>query len=241
MLFRQLFHPTTWAYTYLLADEAAGVAVLIDPVRDMVERDVQLLRELDLRLVYTIETHVHADHVTSSGLLRERLGSRSVVSEHGGAGCADVLVRDGDVLTFGALSLQARHTPGHTAGDITYVLGDQSMAFTGDTLLIRGCGRTDFQQGDATALYESVQRKVFTLPDSCLVYPGHDYHGRTASSIGEEKRWNPRLGGGKSLKEFVAIMDALQLAKPQQIEIAVPANLRCGQLADEVVAMAAQA
>ncbi|MEY3012949.1 MAG: hypothetical protein RIT45_1684 [Pseudomonadota bacterium] len=233
MLFRQLFHPDTSTYTYLLADEATREAVLIDPVRDTIDRDVELIDQLGLKLLYTLETHVHADHVTSSGLLRHRLGSRSVVSEHGGAGCADILVKDGDTIRFGNHALEARHTPGHTNGDITYVCNNLKMAFTGDTLLIRGCGRTDFQQGDASALYHSVNDKIFTLPDDCQLYPGHDYKGRTVTTVREEKLFNPRLGGGKTESEFVALMNELKLAKPARIDVAVPANLRCGLLQED--------
>ncbi len=226
MLFRQLFDAESATYTYLLADQ--GEAVLIDPVRDQVERDLLLLEELGLKLVHTCETHVHADHVTSSGVLRQRLGSRSVVSKHGGANCADVLADQGDEVTFGGRKLQVRATPGHTSGCVTYVLDDESMAFTGDTLLIRGNGRTDFQEGDARTLYHSIHEQIFSLPDETLLYPGHDYRGFTCTTVGEEKAHNRRLGGGKTEAEFVAIMDALKLPNPKKIDEAVPANLRCG-------------
>jgi glyoxylase-like metal-dependent hydrolase (beta-lactamase superfamily II) len=195
MLFQQLFDAESSTYTYLLADPHSREAVLIDPVLDQVERDVALLFELGLTLRYTLETHVHADHVTSGGVLRRRLGSQTVVSANGGAACADVLVRHGDVIRFGAKALEVRETPGHTNGDITYVTADRAMAFTGDALLIRGCGRTDFQQGDARTLYASVREQIFTLPDTTLVYPGHDYKGRTVSTVGDERLHNPRLGG----------------------------------------------
>lgn len=228
MLFRQLFDKESSTYTYLLADETSREAVLIDPVLEQVERDVTLLRELDLTLVYALDTHVHADHVTALGTLRERLGCKTVLSERAGVGCADVMVKDGDRLRFGQYELEVRETPGHTNGCLTYVTGDKAMAFTGDTLLIRGSGRTDFQQGDARVLYRSVHDKIFSLPDSTLVYPGHDYQGRLASSVGEEKRLNPRLGGGKSEEEFVEIMAKLQLAYPKKIDVALPANLACG-------------
>lgn len=228
MIFRQLFHRDTCTYTYLLADETTREAVLIDPVHDTVPRDTQLLRELGLTLTHTLETHVHADHITGSGLLREHLGSRSVVSVDGGAPCADVLVRDNDTIQFGNHSLIARQTPGHTNGCVSYVLDDETMVFTGDTLLIRGCGRTDFQQGDARKLFHSVHDKIFTLPDTCVVYPGHDYQGQTCSTVTEEKRHNPRLGAGRSEREFVQIMDNLKLGLPRHIHEAVPANLQCG-------------
>jgi glyoxylase-like metal-dependent hydrolase (beta-lactamase superfamily II) len=228
MLFRQLFDATSSTYTYLLADEETREAVIIDPVLDRIERDARLVRELDLQLLYSLDTHVHADHVTGSGSLANRLGIRTVLSERAGVGCADVLVKDGDVVRFGLLALEVRQTPGHTDGCLTLVTGDRAMAFTGDALLIRGCGRTDFQQGDSRALYASVHEKIFSLPDATLVYPAHDYEGRCCSSVGEERRHNPRLGDGKTLAEFRAIMADLRLAPPRQIAVALPANLRGG-------------
>ncbi len=228
MLFRQLFDRDTCTYTYLLADEETGDAVLIDPVLEQVERDLQLLRELGLTLRYAIETHVHADHVTGGGRLRDETGCQTVVSRFAEADCADRHVEDGTSIPFGRYALEARETPGHTDTCVTYVLQDRSMAFTGDALLVRGCGRTDFQQGDPRRLYESVHRQIFTLPDNCAIYPGHDYKGRPCSSVGEEKRFNPRLGGGKTVEEFVAIMEALDLAPPKRIAVAVPANQNCG-------------
>jgi sulfur dioxygenase len=230
MLFRQLFDAETCTYTYLLADEETREAVLIDPVREQIDRDLELVGELGLELVHVLETHVHADHVTGAALLRARTGARTVVSRDGGAPCADVLVGDGDVVRFGKHELEVRATPGHTDGCVTYVTADRTMAFTGDALLIRGCGRTDFQQGNARTLYRSVHDKIFTLPDDCAIYPGHDYKGRTRSTVGEEKALNPRLGGGKTEDEFVAIMQDLDLAYPRKMDIAVPANVRCGRL-----------
>ncbi len=228
LLFRQLFETETSTYTYLLADEQSREAVLIDPVRETLDRDVQLLGELGLKLMYVLETHVHADHVTSAGLLRERFGAKTCVSDEGGAACADVLVKDGDEIRFGRHVLEARETPGHTNGCVTWVEAAEKLAFTGDTLLIRGCGRTDFQQGDSRKLYRSVHERIFTLPDDTRVYPGHDYKGRTMTTVGEEKRLNPRLGGGKTEDAFVEIMAALKLAYPKKIDEAVPANLKCG-------------
>lgn len=228
MLFRQLFDPESSTYTYLLADEDTREAVLIDPVLEQVDRDLGLIEELGLRLVYALDTHVHADHVTALGTLRERSGAKTVLSERAGVGCADVYVKDGDRLRFGRHELEVRETPGHTSGCVTYVTGDRSMAFTGDALLIRGSGRTDFQEGDARTLYRSVHEKIFSLPGSCAIYPGHDYKGRTASSVGEEKEHNPRLGGGRSEAEFVEIMSELALAYPKKIDVALPANLHCG-------------
>lgn len=228
MLFRQLFDPETSTYTYLLADLDSREAVLIDPVKEQVERDVKLLEDLGLHLRYALDTHVHADHVTGAGLLRQKLGAQTVVSAHGGAPCADLQVNDGDTIRFGRYALEVRATPGHTDGCLTYVTHDQRMAFTGDALLIRGSGRTDFQQGDARTLYRSVHDKIFTLPDETHLYPGHDYQGRTVTTVAEEKAFNPRLGQGKSEEEFVAIMDGLNLPHPKRIDVAVPANLKCG-------------
>lgn len=229
MLFRQLQDPRSSTYTYLLADETTREAVLIDPVFEQHVRDAALLAELGLTLTHTLETHVHADHVTSAWLFKQRLGSAIVVAEAGRAEGVDVPVRDGDVIAFGGEALTVRATPGHTSGCVTYVSRDQKMAFTGDALLIRGAGRTDFQQGDAAALYRSVHERIFTLPEGCAVYPGHDYQGRTASSVGEEREHNPRLGGARSLEDFVGYMDNLGLPHPKQLDVAVPANLRCGR------------
>jgi len=228
MLLRQLFDPATSSYTYLLADEETREAVVIDPVLDQLERDLGLIGDLGLTLAYTLDTHVHADHVTASGALRERLGTRTVLSERAGVGCADLLVKEGDVIRFGRHGLEVRETPGHTSGCLTYVTLDRAMAFTGDALLIRGCGRTDFQQGSAPTLYRSIRDKVFSLPGSTLIYPAHDYRGRTVTTVDEERRLNPRLGGGRSEAEFVAIMDNLNLAYPAQIDRALPRNQRCG-------------
>ncbi len=230
MLFRQLFDRETCTYTYLLADRATRDAVLIDSVIEHVDRDLQLLAELGLRLAYAVETHVHADHVTGAGTLRERTGCHTVVSRHAGAACADRQAGEGSLVPFGRHVLEARETPGHTSTCISWITEDRAYAFTGDTLLVRGCGRTDFQQGSAPALYESVHTKLFTLPEDCRVQPAHDYQGRTYSTIGEEIRFNPRLGGDKSVRDFVEIMGALNLAQPKKIAIAiaVAANLSCG-------------
>lgn len=225
MLFRQLFDLESSTYTYLLADERSRDAVLIDPVIEQADRDTQLLSELDLKLAYALDTHVHADHVTGVGTLRARTGCKTVLSERAGTGWADILVKDGDVIRFGEHGLEVRETPGHTDGCITYVTLDRSMAFTGDALLIRGSGRTDFQQGDAATLYESVHQKIFSLPDETLIYPAHDYRGRTVSTVGEEKRHNPRLKTTQSRADFVETMANLQLAYPKKIDVAVPANL----------------
>ncbi|MBM4363591.1 MAG: MBL fold metallo-hydrolase [Deltaproteobacteria bacterium] len=228
MLFRQLFDARSFTYTYLLADPASRAAVLIDPVFEQVTRDQALLRELGLHLVATLDTHVHADHVTGAFLHRAALGCRIVVSRHGGTTGHDDGVDDGDRVAFGARSLGVRATPGHTDGCVTYVLDDLSLAFTGDALLIRGAGRTDFQQGDARTLFRSVREKIFTLPDDTLLYPGHDYAGRTVTTVAEERAHNPRLGGERSEGDFVLLMGNLHLPHPKQLALALPANLRVG-------------
>ncbi len=229
MIFRQLFDPQSSTYTYLLADAATREAVMIDPVFEQARRDAALVEELGLKLAWTIETHVHADHVTAAWLHRQRLGAKIALSARSGAEGADRYLDAGERIAFGRRWLEARATPGHTAGCTTYVLEDQSMAFTGDALLIRGCGRTDFQQGDARTLFRSVRGQVFPLPDACLVYPAHDYRGLTVSSVGEEKRYNPRLGDGIGEGDFVGYMTNLGLPHPRRIDVAVPANLRCGR------------
>jgi len=229
MIFRQLFDPQSSTYSYVLADPASREAVLIDPVFEQARRDAALIRELDLQLAWTLETHVHADHVTGGWLLKQHLGSRIAVSAASGADGADRLLEHGARLSFGARNLEVRATPGHTNGCITYVLDDRSMAFTGDVVLIRGCGRTDFQQGDARRLFRAAHEQVFTLPDECVLYPAHDYRGLTASSVGEERRYNPRLGGGVLEDDFVGYMQHLGLPHPKQIAVAVPANLRSGR------------
>ncbi|RQP25227.1 MBL fold metallo-hydrolase [Piscinibacter terrae] len=229
LIFRQLFDPTSSTYTYLLADPATREAVLIDPVFDHARRDIALLRELDLRLVATLDTHVHADHVTGAWLLRQQCGSQIVLSQASGATNADRLLQHGDRIAFGHRHLEARATPGHTSGCLTYVLDDQSMAFTGDSLLIRGCGRTDFQEGSPRRLYRSVQEQILSLPPECLLYPAHDYRGLTVTSVAEERRFNPRLGGDVDVSDFEGYMNNLGLPHPKLMDIAVPANLRCGQ------------
>lgn len=235
MLFRQLWDPDSFTYTYLLADEDSGEAVLVDSVREQVPRDVRLLEELGLRLRYALETHVHADHVTGGGSLRTLLGCRLVVGARSGVRTADVQVGEGDTIRFGRHVLEVLETPGHTNGCVTYVHREAGMAFTGDALLIRGCGRTDFQQGDPHALYESVRRKILTLPEATQLYPGHDYRGLTVTTVAEERRFNPRLGDAKTLDEFVAIMRALRLAYPQRMDEAVPANMASGVTEPEPV------
>lgn len=226
LFFRQLFEKESSTYTYLLADTQTKEAVIIDPVLETIDRDLKIIKELGLDLKVAVNTHCHADHITSTGLMKKRLtGLKSAISRFSGA-TADILLTEGDKISFGKHYLTARATPGHTDGCMTLVLEDQHMAFTGDALLIRGCGRTDFQQGCPKTLYSSVHQKIFTLPDQCLVYPAHDYLGQTVSTVGEERQFNPRLT--KSLEEFVDIMNNLNLPKPKKIDIAVPANLVCG-------------
>jgi sulfur dioxygenase len=229
MIFRQLFDPQSATYTYLLADGGTREALVIDPVFEQARRDAALIEELGLRLRWTLETHVHADHVTGAWLLKEKLGSRIAVSSESGAEGADRYIQPGERIAFGKRSVEARATPGHTSGCMTYVLDDRSMAFTGDALLIRGCGRTDFQQGDPGKLFRSVRAQIFSLPEECTLFPGHDYRGLTATSVGEEKLYNPRLAEGILEQDFVGYMQHLGLPHPKQMELAVPANLKCGK------------
>src|SRR3989440_2539651 len=202
LVFRQLFDPQSSTYTYLLGDRASGAAVLIDPVFEQVRRDAALIGELGLTLTATLETHVHADHVTGAWLLKRRTGNRIMLSAASGAVGADRYLAQDDVVAFGGRRLLVRASPGHTNSCLTYVLDDRSMAFTGDCLMIRGSGRTDFQQGDAAAMYRSIHEQIFTLPDDCLLYPAHDYRGLTATSVIEERRYKPRDGGGIVVRGF---------------------------------------
>jgi glyoxylase-like metal-dependent hydrolase (beta-lactamase superfamily II)/rhodanese-related sulfurtransferase len=213
----------------LLADAQSRQAVLIDSVFEQSRRDAALIEELGLELLCTLETHVHADHVTGAWLAKQRLGSRILAGEDSGADCADRLLGHGERVVFGGRHLTVRATPGHTNGCLTYVLDDESCAFTGDCLLIRGAGRTDFQQGDAATMYRSVHAQIFSLPGACLLYPAHDYRGLTVTSVAEERAYNPRLGGELSESDFAGYMRNLGLAHPKQIDVAVPANLRCGR------------
>jgi sulfur dioxygenase len=230
MLLKQLFDQDTWTYTYLLADPESREAVIIDPVVERVDRDLKLIAELGLELVYTLDTHVHADHVTGSGELRNRTGALSGVASVAEVACVDRNLIHGDVLRFGRYALEVRSTPGHTNGCLTFVVetSGQTLAFTGDALFIRGCGRTDFQQGDAATLYSSVHGQIFSLPEDTIVYPGHDYRGHTMSTVAEEKAHNPRLNIDITEVDFVEIMDGLNLAHPKRIHEALPANLACG-------------
>ena len=234
MLFRQLFDPVSCTYTYLLADESSRAAVLIDPVFEFHERDAALLRELDLELRYTLDTHLHADHVTGAWLMKRAFGSEIVLSSKYGADNVDRSISHGDGIQLGDHAIDVRGTPGHTDGCLTYVLGSQNIAFTGDALLIRGAGRTDFQQGSAHTLYRSIKDQIFTLPDDCMLYPAHDYQGRTVTTVREELHFNARIGGQADEGDFVGYMNNLGLAHPKQIDIAVPANSVCGRPAQEV-------
>lgn len=229
LIFRQLFDSASSTYTYLLGDVPSGDAVLIDPVFEHERRDVALLRELGLALRVTLDTHVHADHVTGAWLLKQRCGSQIALSATAGASHVDRALVHGDRVSFGARQLEVRATPGHTDGCLTYVLDDHSMAFTGDSLLIRGCGRTDFQQGSPNRLFRSVREQILSLPAGCLLYPGHDYRGLTVTSVAEELRFNPRLGGDANEDDFAGYMNHLGLPHPRLMDIAVPANLLCGR------------
>jgi glyoxylase-like metal-dependent hydrolase (beta-lactamase superfamily II)/rhodanese-related sulfurtransferase len=229
LIFRQLFDAQSSTYTYLLGDSTSSEAVLIDPVFEQARRDSALINELGLKLKWTLETHVHADHVTGAWLLKQRCGSSIALSEHGNANGADRLLKHGERIAFGKRHLEVRATPGHTAGCVTYVLDDQSMAFTGDCLLIRGCGRTDFQQGDPRRMFKAVREQIFSLPTACLIYPGHDYRGVMVTSVDEERRFNPRLGGDVGVDDFAGYMANLNLPHPKQIDVALPANLQCGR------------
>jgi len=233
LVFRQLFDPQSSTYSYLVGDARTREAVLIDPVFEQARRDAALIEELGLALRSTLETHVHADHVTGAWLLKGRLRSAIAISAASGAQGADRYLAHGDRLDFGKRYLEVRATPGHTRGCLTYVVDDESMAFTGDCLLIRGSGRTDFQQGDPREMYRSVRSQILTLPPTCLLYPAHDYRGLTVTSVAEERRFNPRLGGDIGEGDFVGYMNNLGLPHPKLIDIAVPANLRCGQPAQD--------
>lgn len=226
MMIRQLFDAETSTYTYLVADEDSKTAALIDPVLEQIERDLTLVEELGLTLTHVLETHVHADHVTAAGAIRERTGAKTVAGAHG-APCVDVVVRHGDAIALGALTIRVLETPGHTDDSLSFHV--PGAVFTGDALLIRGTGRTDFQNGDAGTLYDSITRVLFVLPDATTVYPGHDYKGRTCSSIGEEKAHNPRLAR-KSKAEFATIMASLGLPPPKKLAVAVAANRACGRV-----------
>jgi sulfur dioxygenase len=226
LFFRPLFEKESSTYTYLLADSDTKEAIIIDAVAETQQRDIGLIEELGLDLKYIIETHVHADHITSSCPLKQKfVNAQIVLGETNLVACADVLIKDGDNLQFGQYDITAMSTPGHTDGCMSFIVGDK--VFTGDALLIRSCGRCDFQDGSAEKLFDSISR-LFTLPDETYVYPAHDYGGRTVSSIWEEKAFNEMIGGGVDKAEFVRRVNAMELSLPAKIHVAVPANQVCG-------------
>lgn len=227
MIFRQFFDYESWTYTYLLGDEVSGEAVLIDSVKEQLERDLRFLQELNLKLKFCLETHIHADHVTGAYDLREKTGAKVGVSAVAKASGVDLVLKDGDTLSFGPYQIKCFATPGHTNSCMSFYCEDR--VFTGDTLFVRDVGRTDFQEGSPEAMYKSITEKLFSLPDETLVYPAHDYKGQSVSTIGEEKDWNLKLGGKKTYAEFKALVDAMKLGLPKKIHIAVPANLNGGK------------
>jgi len=236
MIFRQMFEADSSTYTYLLACPNGAEAILIDPVLETVERDLQVLKDMNLKLTATLETHVHADHLTGALRLKQRVNSKIAYPAMDNLPCAEIGVREGEPFKLGSIELHPLFTPGHTDHHHAYLIDNPGvkMLFTGDALLIDGCGRTDFQSGDAESLYNSIQNKFFSLPDESLVYPCHDYDGRQISTIGQEKQRNPRLGGGKSKEEFVELMNGLNLPYPRKIDFAVPGNERCGLCSEDV-------
>ncbi len=226
MLFRQLFDRESSTYTYLIADTETKEAILVDPVLEQLGRDTKLLQELNLTLKFCLETHIHADHITGTGKLREITRCKGVVPSNTDINCADIFIKDREIITLGKIKIQAIETNGHTDSHVCYFVND-NLVLTGDALFIRGCGRTDFQSGNPGILYDSVTEKLFTLPDNILVYPGHDYKGQTVSTIGEEKQWNPRFQKDKN--SFIEFMNNLNLPNPKKMMEAVPANEQCGR------------
>lgn len=232
MIFTQLFEPLSSTYTYLLGCEETGQAILIDPVISAVERDRAELARLGLTLSYTVDTHIHADHITAALTLKRLTGSKIAAPAIDGLPCVDIGLQDGTPFQVGSVVIHPLHTPGHTNGHFSYLYNDR--VFTGDALLIDGCGRTDFQNGNAEKLFKSVHQKLFTLADDVLVYPAHDYKGRHVSSIVQERKRNERLGAGKTLEEFKSIMENLNLPYPTFIDYAVPGNRQCGVCPSEL-------
>lgn len=235
MIFRQLFEPESSTYTYLFGSENTGEALLLDPVMETVDRDLRTIDELGLKLAYTLDTHIHADHISSACRLRSLTGCKVAYPAQDNLPCADVGVTEGSPLSLGDLTFHPLFTPGHTDTHHCYLLdrGGQPRIFTGDALLIDGCGRTDFQNGDSAALYRSVRQKIFTLPLDTLVYPAHDYQHRHVSTVAQERERNPRLHDGVSFEEFERIMDNLELPYPEKIDVAVPANRQCGDCPED--------
>lgn len=225
-IFRQLFDSQSSTYTYLLGDHESREAILIDTVREQVNRDLSLISEMGLKLSIVLETHIHADHITGAGQIRERTKAKIFQAQESHVTCADELFTDKDLIPFGSKEIECLFTPGHTEN--SYCFGLEDRLFTGDTLLIRGCGRTDFQVGSAPQLFHSVNDKIYRWPDETLVFPGHDYKGRTCSSVGEEKKHNKRLFLGQTEEEFTQLMKDLKLSPPKLIDQAVPANMNCG-------------
>jgi glyoxylase-like metal-dependent hydrolase (beta-lactamase superfamily II) len=225
MLFRQLFDQETWTYSYLVADQRGKEAVIVDPVIEHTDRYLQLIRELNLKLLFAVDTHVHADHVTALGKLRDETECVTIMGNESRAACVSLKVKEGEKIKFGQFAMDVLYTPGHTDDSYSFLLPDR--VFTGDTLLIRSTGRTDFQNGNAEQSYDSIFDKLLKLPESMFVYPAHDYKGWTVSTIGEEKRFNPRLQV-KGKKEYAEIMNSLNLPNPKFMDVAVPANLACG-------------
>jgi glyoxylase-like metal-dependent hydrolase (beta-lactamase superfamily II) len=236
MLFKQLFEPDSSTYTYLLGCQDTGQIVLIDPVLDSVERDLATLKDMGIKLTYTLDTHIHADHLSGALRLKSLTGSRIAYPAIDELPCADIGVEEGKVFRVGNIDIHPLFTPGHTDHHHAYLIdnGTQQMLFSGDALLIEACGRTDFQSGDAATLYHSIHSKFFSLPDETLVYPCHDYENRFITTIAQEKQRNPRLGNNKSQEEFVAIMENMDLPYPRKIDFAVPGNQQCGVCPDNV-------
>lgn len=230
LIFRQLFDYETWTYTYLLADPRSKEAIIIDPVLEQTSRDLALIRELGLKLKFIFETHIHADHITGAAVLKKETGAKICVSAIAQANGVDMALVDGEELLMGEFPIRVISTPGHTNTCTSYYMN--GMVFTGDTLFVRDAGRTDFQQGSNENMYNSITKKLFALPDNTLVYPAHDYKGQSASTIAEEKKFNAKVGGGKSLKEFTDLMLAMKLGQPKKIHIAVPANMNCGAVSN---------
>ncbi|MFW1772537.1 Zn-dependent hydrolase [Acinetobacter genomosp. 33YU] len=228
MFFKQFFEQESSTYTYMLGCEETREAVLIDPVASDIEIYAKELEKHQFTLIYTLDTHVHADHITAANLLRERFHCKSVLHRNSDVSCGDILITDGCTLKLGKLSIEARYTPGHTNACTSYLV--ENMVFTGDALLIDGCGRTDFQQGNAGTLYDSIHKQLFSLPDDTIVYPGHDYKGRLSSTIGNERLNNSRLGQNRSREDFIKLMNNLNLPYPKQIDKALPANQACGSI-----------
>jgi len=227
MMFHQFFEQESSTYTYLLASDDTQEAVLIDPVASEIDHYAKLLKERNLTLVYSLDTHVHADHVTAANQLRKRFGCKTVLHRNADVACGDILITDKSAIRIGSVLIEARYTPGHTNACTSYVV--DGMVFTGDALLIDGCGRTDFQEGDAATLYDSIHQQIFSLPDETIIYPGHDYRGCLSSTVGQERLHNSRLGQGRSKPEFIEIMNNLNLPYPKKIDIALPANKVCGK------------